>query len=153
MSLRNDDVACAVIMRADKRAKWELVNYTLRKSVAFRSAFFCREEEPLVDPKSKAQFAVVLREDWDANKPVVPMDSPAGFDRELIEEGEVVAEQHAVNMAKMVIERANPPQRPAVRALPPVARRRPEHELAQVGEEIKLEEPKSKDLIYTELEL
>ncbi len=153
--LKNDDVSCAVLYRSDKRSQWEILYRTLKKSVAFRSAFFTREQEKLTNKADRSQTIVVLAEDWDANK-ISPLTPPAGFEDDLIEEGKIVAAKHVASVQKaredeLAAAAAAPLIKPRVSVAVP--KKVVDPSIAQVGEEIKPAEPETKDLIYTELEL
>lgn len=140
--MKDDDVPCVVLTREHKGQEWELAYRTLRKSVAWRSAYEIRMQEQLLAGSKRPQTLVVKADDWDQKK-IIPLTPPAGFE-ELAEE-----ENAATAIRQQELDKA----RAAAKLLPPpVPMSRPVRELAKVGPLIE-PAPKTQELIYTDLEL
>lgn len=137
--MRDDDIPCVVLTREHKGQEWELAYRTLRKSVAWRSAYEIRMQEQLLAGSRRPQTLVVKAEDWDQKK-LIPLAPPAGFEELAEEENEATAKrQHALDAA-----------RAAAKLVPPSPPPPPPQKLAQAGPLI---EPRQPELEYTELEL
>ena len=71
MALENDNEPCAVLLKEHGQKTWRLQCFTLRKSVAFRTA-------DMLEEGTTDKCMVVLRDDYDAGK-IKPLKPPTGF--------------------------------------------------------------------------
>lgn len=137
MGLKDDDVSCVVVFRETPSRDWELCTRTLRKSVAFRSAYMMQEQERTMGHK-RFQAGVMLAEDWDAGRRKV-LKPPAGFEDELDQESAEIAAKIEQRQRERPEPQPEPEYAPpAPKALPPPPEPEPEP---------------SKKMIYDEPEL
>lgn len=135
----SDYIACVIVGRDHPSKKWELITNALRKSIAWRSAFFLQDQERNALGHKHYQAAVQTREDYDSksNRLLKP---PEGFEELILNEA-----------VEVYVE--TPPAAPEP-VIPPKPPKQSEPQMAEVGPLMETSRPKpSTKMVYTEPEL